>query len=303
MKLFSQLPNCRMLVIITFALVCLSGVAQAQDEQGRPAAEDKPLTLGFFPLISTVALYKRFAPLRDYLAEMLQRPVNLETAKDFPTFLQRTDERQYDIVVTAPHFAVRAADSDKYRIRASLFVDVHQLLVVRNDSPITKINQLAGKRVATPPPDALMTMIGMQGLVDAGLTGARAPIYQSYTSHNAANEALLAKEVDAAIASSNVIKKAMGKGAPFRIISRSFKLPNMATLVATLVATDLDVELSNRIAEILTNMKNTEKGRQVLAQIAFPGYRAVLSSAEYESVRPYLEQAVKEFAKTPNKTP
>jgi len=299
MKLFSQLPNCRMLVIITFALVCLSGVAQAQDEQGRPAAEDKPLTLGFFPLISTVALYKRFAPLRDYLAEMLQRPVNLETAKDFPTFLQRTDERQYDIVVTAPHFAVRAADSDKYRIRASLFVDVHQLLVVRNDSPITKINQLAGKRVATPPPDALMTMIGMQGLVDAGLTGARAPIYQSYTSHNAANEALLAKEVDAAIASSNVIKKAMGKGAPFRIISRSFKLPNMATLVAT----DLDAKLGDRIVQILVNMKNTEKGKAVLQQVGFPGgYRAVQSAAEYEPVRPYLEQAVANFPKTHEKT-
>lgn len=299
MKTLSRVARWRVLVIVLCGMLCLSSTLQAQADQKRPVTDRKALSLGVFPIISTVALYKRFSPLRDYLAEMLQRPVNLETAKDFPTFLQRTDARQYDIVVTAPHFALRAADSGKYRIRAALLGDVYQLFVVRSDSPITEISQLAGKRVATPPPDAIMTMIGMRSLADAGLTGKRAPIYRSYTSHNAANEALLAKEVDAAIASSNVIKKAMGKGAPFRIISRSFKLPNMATLVAT----DLDVELSNRIAEILTNMKNTEKGRQVLAQIAFPGYRAVLSSAEYESVRPYLEQAVKEFAKTPNKTP
>jgi phosphonate transport system substrate-binding protein len=76
---------------------------------GEPANdEEEALTLGYFPLISTVALFKRFAPLRDYLAESLGRPVILQTAKDFSTFLERSDDRAYDILVTAPHFAVRA---------------------------------------------------------------------------------------------------------------------------------------------------------------------------------------------------
>jgi phosphonate transport system substrate-binding protein len=291
MRQLFQFTSWRALAIAISIIMSLSGVARANDNQD---TTEKPLTLGFFPIISTVALYKRFAPLRDYLAEMLQRPVNLETAKDFPTFLQRTDECQYDIVVTAPHFAVRAVDSGKYRIRAALLGDVYQLFVVRNDSPITAINQLGGKWVATPPEDALMTMIGRQALVSAGLTGKQAPIFKIYTSHNAANEALQAKEVDAAIASSNVINKAINKGAPFRIIGRSFKLPNMATLIAT----DLDSALGDRIVQILTNMQNTEKGRQVLKQIAFPGYRAVQTPAEYESLRPYLEQAVADLAKT-----
>jgi len=231
------------------------------------------------------------------MAEMLQRPVNMETAKDFPTFLQRTDARQYDIVITAPHFALRAADSGKYRIRASLQGEVYQLLVVRKDSPITTIKQLAGKRIATPPSDALMTMIGKRVLAQAALTGKRAPVYRTYTSHNAANEALLAGEVDAAIASSNVIRKAMGKGAPFRILHRSFKLPNMATLVAS----DLDPALGERIVRILVNMHGTEKGQQVLKQIRFPGYRAVKSSAEYESLRPYMEKAAAELSFKHNK--
>jgi len=133
-----------------------------------------------------------------------------------------------------------------------------------------------------------MTMIGMRTLAKAGLTGKRAPHYHAYTSHNAANEALLAKEVDAAIASSNVIKKALGKGAPFRILGRSFKLPNMATLVAS----DLDPKLADRIVRILVAMKTTEEGQQILKRIRFPGYREVNSAAEYESVRPYMEQAL-----------
>lgn len=271
----------------------------ARNEQTSSRSTQRALSLGFFPIISTVALYKRFAPLRDYLAKELQRPVNLETAKNFPTFLQRTDERKYDIVITAPHFALRAADSGKYRIRAALRGKVYQLLVVRTDSPVTSVSQLAGKRIATPPTDALMTMIGMRELARAGLVGKRAPVYRAYISHNAANEALLAGAEDAAIASSNVIKKAMGKGEPFRILKRSFKLPNMATLVAS----DLDPKLADRVVQILVNMNKTEKGRQVLRQIRFPGYRAVKSAGEYESVRPYMEQAARELTNSNSHQP
>lgn len=289
----------RMIVIVLCSAILPGSVGKvrAQDQTGQGAADTRALSLGFFPIISTVALYKRFAPLRDYLAEMLQRPVNMATAKDFPTFLQRSDARQYDIVITAPHFALRAADSGKYRIRAALQGEVYQLLVVRNDSPLATLDQLAGKKIATPPPDALMTMIGRRALAVAGLTGKRAPVYRAYASHNAANEALLAREVDAAIASSNVIKKAKGKGAPFRILGRSFKLPNMATLVAS----DLDPELGERIMQILVNMNTTAKGQQVLRQIRFPGYREVKSPAEYEPVRPYMELAAEDLAKRKNR--
>ncbi len=289
-----SLMTSRITLIVLCSALCLATTnsVSAQDSSAQQTSGNKALSLGFFPIISTVALYKRFSPLRDYIAEKLQQPVNMETAKDFPTFLQRTDTRQYDIVITAPHFALRAADSGKYRIRVALQGEVYQLLVVRKDSPITSIKQLAGKRIATPPADALMTMIGMRALAQAGLTGRRAPVYSSYTSHNAANEALLAGEVDAAIASSNVIRKAIGKGAPFRIVHRSFKLPNMATLVAS----DLDPALADRIVQILVNMQSTAKGQQVLKQIRFPGYRVVKRPAEYESLRPYMEQAAAELS-------
>jgi len=263
--------------------------AWAQDPGVDGHTKVRPLSLGFFPIISTVALYKRFSPLRDYLAEELHRPVEMETAKNFPTFLERTDQGLYDIVVTAPHFAVRAVDSGKYRIVVSLLNHVQQLVVVREDSPIKSIDQLAGKLIATPPADALMTMVGKRDLRNAGLIGQRAPIYRAYTSHNAANEALLGGEVVAAIASSNVIMKALGKGAPFRIISRSMKMPNMATMVST----KLDPRVADQLVKVLVDMKNSEKGRKVLKQIRLPGYRAVKNPEEYEPMREFMQQAVR----------
>lgn len=249
--------------------------------------KDSPLTLGFFPIISTVALYKRFGPLRDYLAEELGRPVVMKTAIDFPTFVKRTDKREYDIVVTAPHFAVRAADSGQYIVRASLTASVQQLVVVRNDSAIKSLTQLAGKNVSTPPVKALMTMMGVQHFIKAGLKGDMAPKYKAFMSHNAANEAVIGGEVDAAIASSNIIKKAIKQGAPLKIISRGLKLPNMATLVAA----NRDKNIGSALVSALVEMKKTARGKAVLKKIAFPGYRQ-MSAKDYEPARPYTMQGM-----------
>ncbi|MBI1424227.1 MAG: PhnD/SsuA/transferrin family substrate-binding protein [Gammaproteobacteria bacterium] len=273
--------------------ICLGGATgtHARADQASPAGV-APLSLGFFPQMSTVALYKRFAPLRDYLTDVLQRPVRLETAKDFPTFIQRTAARQYDIVVTAPHFALLAADSGKYRIRLALDGVLQQLLIVRSDSPITEIRQLAGKRIATPPPNALMTMVGVHALAKAGLVGDQAPQYRAFISHNAATAALLADEVDAAIASTNVIKQMQGTESTYRILSRSPQLPNIAVLVAS----DLDPVLGDRVVQALVDINKTVRGGEVCRHTRFKGYRVVKSVAEYESMRPYMEQAVKALA-------
>ena len=191
------------------------------------------------------------------------------------------------------HFAVRASDSGKYRIRATLVEEVQQLVVVREDSPLIDITELAGKRVSTPPKRALMTMMGVQHLIDSGLVGDRSPVYREFTSHNAANEAVLAGEVDAAIASSNIIKKAIKRGEPLRIISRGLRLANMATMIAT----DLDQEIGGRVVDILVGMEDNPKGREVLKQILFSGYRAA-NAADYEAARPYLRQGVADLRKS-----
>lgn len=250
--------------------------------QAAQATHQEPLKLGFFPIISTVALFKRFSPLKDYLATRLGRPVVLETAKDFPTFARRTAERRYDIVVTAPHFAVRAVDSGKYQIRATLLKDVQQLVVVHRDSPIQRVEELAGAAIATPPQKALITMMGVTHMERAGLTGARSPNYRAFVSHNAANEAVLGGQTDAAIASSNIVGKALERGAPLRIISQGLSLPNMATLVAT----DLPASLAEQVEQALLGMGDDTAGRQALKAMSLPGYRSV-RAADYAPARPY----------------
>ncbi len=247
------------------------------------AAEAPPLKLGFFPIISTIALFKRFAPLQTWLSERLDREVVLETARDFPTFVRRTAAREYDIVVTAPHFALLAADSGRYRVVASLKKDLVGFIVVRRDSPIRTIDELAGKRVATPPRPAIITQAGMdflQGRLHPP------PAFQAYRSHNAAYQAVLGGDADAAVVSVNAVKKAMKKGLPLRRIGATPPLPNMAVLVAT----DLPPAVGERLQQALVRMEDDPRGREVLRAIGFPGYRPA-TNADYEVTRPYLARS------------
>lgn len=271
------------LVLCLVLMPVLSANSVAVSEAGGPNAEQNTrLVLGFFPVVSTVALYKRFHPLREYLSEKLGTEVDLQTARDFATFKKRTDNREYDIVFTAPHFAIRAADSGKYKIRATLTSDVQQIVIVHKHSPVKDVTQLSGKKIATPPESALMTKMGIDFFNQLGLSGEESPEYIHYKSHNAANEAVVAGEVDAAIASTNIVKKAIAEGEPLRIIKNGLSLPNMATMVAT----DMDAEIGDQLVNILVGMQQNEQGREVLRKIAFPGYRAV-SAKDYEIVRPY----------------
>ena len=243
---------------------------------------NEPIKMAIFPIVSGVALFKRFAPLKDYLAQNIGYKFSLETARDFPTFVRRTADRKYDVVITAPHFSVLAADSGDYKIVARPKRDLVSLIVVKKNSTVTSLSQLAGKKIATPPAPALTTRSGKRYLKQQGLKGKNKPKYQSFKSHNAAYQAVLVNNYTAAIVSINAVNKALDKGIPLRIIGKVPALPAMATLVST----HLPKEFADKIEKALVSMEKTDEGRSTLKQIGFPGYWSARLK-DYESVRPY----------------
>ena len=144
---------------------------------GFASHEEKPLIFGFLPSRSPVTLIKHYSPLRDYLVKHLHHDVVLETAADYPTFLQYTKNRKYDFVLTAPHFALLASDSGKYTAALTYTKALMADILVPANSPITQLQQLAGKRIATPPESAIISMAGAHLLEQHGLTDTRAPLY------------------------------------------------------------------------------------------------------------------------------
>ena len=245
-------------------------------------SQEELIRMGVFPIVSGVALFKRFAPLKDHIEKELGREIKLETARDFPTFVRRTADKNYDIVITAPHFSVLAADSGDYQIVARPKRNLVSLIVVAKSSKLTTLSQLAGKKIATPPVPALTTRSGKRYLAQEGLKQKQIPTYVPFKSHNAAYQSVLIKDTDAAIVSINAVNKALDKGIPLRIIGKVPVLPAMATLVSTRFSD----EFAMRVEKILVAMDTTEEGRIALKKVGFPGYWSARLK-DYEPVRPY----------------
>jgi len=249
-----------------------------------PTAEpQRPLIMGILPFMSPIALIKRFAPLRDYLAQQIGRPVVLQTARDFPEFARRTQRRHYDIVLTAPHMVLLALDSGHYRLQVAYADPLAAVILVPKESGIRSMTQLNGKVVATPPPEAIITVIGRRMLDDAGLTGEHAPLYRNYLSHNAAYQAVIGGEASAAMVSVNVVHNVVGPGKPLRVLARSGDYPGLGILTGN----DLPAKLQRRIGDVLANMRNTQAGRETLKRIRYSGYRRAKPS-EFEPLRTFL---------------
>jgi len=178
---------------ISVVLVLLLGPASAM------ASEKPPLILGVFPYVSPVQLAAFHTPLKDHLAKSLQRPISLVTAPDFDSFIERTRQGQYDIIITAPHLGRLAETRDGYKRLAQTGHVVQGIFLTRKDSNIRKIEDLRGKTVMIAQQVSLIYQMAEHLLREKGLVpGESVTIIETHT-HNNAMHAPLRGEADASV--------------------------------------------------------------------------------------------------------
>ena len=277
--LFGGRPAALLLVVLLWVT---GAETLADDKEKNPSTTRKEfLTFGFLPIESPVSLFKRFAPLRDYLSEQIATEIRLETAKDFPAFEKRTLERHYDIVFTAPHMALQALDGPHYEVAATFVKPLKSVVVAREKSTIQNLSDLDGKTIATPPEQAIVTMVGKNFLSDKGIKTVR---FTTYKTHNAAYAAVLGGEVDVAIVSNFIAMKAISKNQPLKIVASSEPFPGIGILVAR----DLPEATRNHIKKAFWGMKDLPYGKKILNQIAQPGYMEA-NKSPFEVLRPFVQ--------------
>lgn len=271
--------------VVTWVATWFCAVAYADQNVKDPHPPNKNfLVFGFLPMESPVSLFKRFAPLRDYLSTQIEKEIRMETAKDFPAFIKRTAERNYDIVFTAPHMALHALDGKNYEVAATFIKPLKSVVVVKEKSELQNIESLEGKTIATPPTQAIVTMVGMKYLSSKGIKTAR---FSTYRTHNAAYSAVLGGEVDAAIIANFIAMKAISKNSPLKIVASSDPFPGIGILVAK----DLPESLKEHIKKAIWGMKELPHGEKILRLIAQPGYKKA-NKNQFEMLRPYIKAAL-----------
>lgn len=132
--------RCRLAaVVLTLCVLVCPGAAQAQ-----------PLRIGVLPYLSPRSLLLEFAPLRSFLVSELQQEVELQTARDLPHFLQRTHAGDFDLVISAPHFARLAQNEHGFLPLVAIRADFYALLLVPKDAPAQTLRELKGKTLHLP---------------------------------------------------------------------------------------------------------------------------------------------------------
>ena len=262
--------------------VCLLTLPVAVRAQTVDAKKNKPkhYVFGVLPFMSPLALYKRFSPLRDYLNTRMDQEIILESSRNFTEHLRALRNRKYDFVLTAPHFVLPVTEDGQYRVIATYTKPLSAVVVTHKNSSITSMEQLKGHTVSTPPPKAIITIIGKRLLTNATGIEKGAIKFVDYPSHNSAIHTVLAGESQAAVVAVYVYLGALKAKKPLKLIARSHEFP----AVGILAAKDLPQKDVDRFIKSLTSMRRTSAGRAALRQMSFPGYRKA-SRQEYESLR------------------
>jgi phosphonate transport system substrate-binding protein len=163
------------------------------------ASEETPLTLGVFPYVTPVQLAAFQTPLKEYLAENLRRPVTLVTAPDLNSFVDRTRDGQYDIVITAPHLGRLAETRDGYKRIAQTSHTVQGFFLARKDSGIHKIEDLKDKTVMIAQKVSIVYQMAEHTLRAKGLVPGESVTIIETRTHNNAMQAPLRGEADASV--------------------------------------------------------------------------------------------------------
>jgi phosphonate transport system substrate-binding protein len=133
------------------------------------AADASPLVFGVFPNLTAKQIVEIYRPVADVLEKHLQRPVAIYSARDFKTFVSRTRQGEYDILLTAPHLAWLARQDAGYQPLLKYAQPARGLLVVKSASPFYEAAALRGRTIATADPIAVAVLAMQAELAAQGL--------------------------------------------------------------------------------------------------------------------------------------
>ncbi len=237
------------------------------------------IEVAIFPYLSVHQLLELYEPLRHHLSEAYQRPVRLVTARDFPTFVADTHARSYPLLITAPHMARLAEVDAGYHAVLRPEVTLYPIVVVAADSGIERLEQLAGHQVATPDAAAIITLMGVELLGEAGLVVGEQVGLVAAGSHNNAIERLLRDpEVAAAIIANRaygvVADRFAGRVERLPVDAREAAIPPVVYLAGPHLSAEQRAELTERLLDFANH---SEAGQAMMAR------------AHHEALRPFGE--------------
>lgn len=254
----------------------------------RPAAAANvpPLVLGVFPNTTAKQIVETYRPLANALEKSLHRRVEIYSAPNFKTFVERTRQGEYDLLLTAPHLAWLARQDAGYQPLLKYTQPVRGLLVVKPTSPYREVAELRGRSIAIPDPLAVIVLAMQAELAEVGLK--HNVDYRTIDASTHINAALqvIKGRADAAMIGLHPYKQMPADlRSQLRVLTETPPLSSLTYLTHPRLH---DVEVTT-IRNTLLNFATTPAGQAFLKQGGFGGF-SPLDGNELNAFRPYALQ-------------
>lgn len=253
--------------------LCLAlGLALPVPAAAAQKAAGTPLTVGLMPYLSTRTLLRTHEPLVHSLEQQLNRPVQLRTAPDYPTFFRRLRDGAYDIVISAPHYGWLAIKDYGYQPLLVHKEPIRGVLVTAAAQPLTRTDELRGGTIAVTDRSALMAILGALSLADEGLIEGRDYRFVSAVSHSSAIQNAVMGKTRAALVNSTGLLLSPSEIRDKAVIWRELAVfPGQFYIAHPRMLQD---EL-NAVRSALLGFEQSAAGREFFTTTRQGGYRAL----------------------------
>jgi phosphonate transport system substrate-binding protein len=249
-------------------------------------AEQKELLFGSVAMDVPVVMHKRLKPLTGYLSEAMGRPVSLKLSPNMGAAIKEIADKKVDLAYLTPVAYLKAHAKGDARLVAKTVTkgkaSFQLMIVVKADSPITRVEELVGKRFAFGDKRALLQRAAVVG---AGIKLEDFAEYQFIGHYDNIARAVMNGDFDAGILKDTMAYQWEGKG--LRILHASPDLPpyNIAA------SGDIDDETLAKLQKAFLSLdsKNPQHLKVIKAvDKKYDGFVAT-SDAEYDVVRKLIK--------------
>ena len=246
------------------------------------AQERNELVLGSVAMDIPAVMHARLRPLTTYLSKELGVAVNLKLSPNMGAAINEAANAKVDLAYLTPVAYLKAHDKGNAKIIAKTVTNgkssFQLMIVVKEDSPIKTIEDLAGKSFAFGDPKALLQRAVV---VNSGIELEQFKDYKFIGHYDNIARAVAIGDFDAGILKDTTAFKWQNKG--LRILYRSPDLPPYNIAVTSRVSDDMANKLKNAFLKL---DGKTPEHLQVIKALdkKYDGF-ADTSDAEYDIVR------------------
>ncbi len=261
---------------LTLAMLFYVQASMANDE----------LLFGSVAMDIPAVMHKRLLPLTEYLATSIGRPVTLKLSPNMGAAIDDTVNGRVDLTYLTPVAYIKARDKGEARVLVKTITDgaasFQLMIVVREDSPVKSVSDLAGKSFAFGDERALLQRATV---VNAGITLDQLSEHKFIGHYDNIARAILNRDFEAGILKDTTAAKWADKG--LRVIYSSPQLPPYNIAVSHKVDAGLAEQI--RAAFLALDGRNPEHLRIIKAlDESYDGFAAT-SDEEYDVVRKLIQ--------------